>query len=150
MLAELPACNGLTRKEAQRLTTPAARWTAQPRIERDAHRAEAEADAAPCAKAPRQIWAELLRRTFAVDVLRCPRSGGRRHRVATLTDPLVARRILHHSIDSIDHSLVFAFTGASGKRNPDQSDFLAVVALLLQDFEGHLKKSIEDLECFGA
>jgi hypothetical protein len=31
-----------------------------------------------------------------VDVLRCPTCGGRRHRVATLTDPLVARRILHH------------------------------------------------------
>ncbi|MCP4743488.1 MAG: ATP-dependent helicase HrpA [Actinomycetales bacterium] len=41
-------------------------------------------------------WAELLQRTFAVDVLRCPTCGGRRHRVATLTDPLIARRILKH------------------------------------------------------
>ncbi len=31
-----------------------------------------------------------------MDVLRCPTCGGRRHRVATLTDPLVARRILKH------------------------------------------------------
>ena len=38
----------------------------------------------------------LLQRTFAVDGLRCPTCGGRRHRVATLTDPLVARRILKH------------------------------------------------------
>ena len=49
-----------------------------------------------CAKAQRQSWAELLQRTFAVDVLRCPTWGGRRHRVATLTDPLIARRILKH------------------------------------------------------
>ena len=55
-----------------------------------------EAEADPCAKAQRQSWAELLQRTFAVDVLRCPTCGGRRHRVATLTDPLVARRILKH------------------------------------------------------
>ena len=55
-----------------------------------------EAEADPCAKAQRQSWAELLQRTFAVDVLRCPTCGGRRHRVATLTDPLVARRILEH------------------------------------------------------
>ena len=53
-------------------------------------------EADPCAKAQRQSWAELLQRTFAVDVLRCPTCGGRRHRVATLTDPLVARRILKH------------------------------------------------------
>ena len=55
-----------------------------------------EPEADPCAKAQRQSWAELLQRTFAVDVLRCPTCGGRRHRVATLTDPLVARRILKH------------------------------------------------------
>ena len=57
---------------------------------------EAEPEADPCAKAQRRSWAELLQRTFAVDVLRCPTCGGRRHRVATLTDPLIARRILKH------------------------------------------------------
>ena len=61
---------------------------------------EAEPEADPCAMAQRRSWAELLQRTFAVDVLRCPTCGGRRHRVATLTDPLVARRVLHHSISS--------------------------------------------------
>lgn len=44
----------------------------------------------------RRSWAELLERAFAEDVLRCPRCGGRRHRIATITDPLVARRILRH------------------------------------------------------
>ncbi len=44
----------------------------------------------------RRSWAELFERTFAEDVLRCPRCGGRRHRIATITDPLVARRILRH------------------------------------------------------
>ena len=57
---------------------------------------EADPEADPWAKAQRQSWAELLQRTFAVDVLRCPTCGGRRHRVATLTDPLIARRILKH------------------------------------------------------
>ena len=46
--------------------------------------------------ARRRTWAELLERVFAEDVLRCPRCGGRRHRVATITDPLVIRRILRH------------------------------------------------------
>lgn len=41
----------------------------------------------------RRSWAELLERTTE-DVLRCPRVGGRRHRIATITDPLVARKIL--------------------------------------------------------
>ena len=48
------------------------------------------------AAARRRTWAELLERVFAEDVLRCPRCGGRRHRVATITDPLVIRRILRH------------------------------------------------------
>ena len=41
-------------------------------------------------------WAELLERTFAEDVLRCPDCGGRRRRIAIVNDPLVARRILRH------------------------------------------------------
>ncbi|MEM6673038.1 MAG: transposase [Planctomycetota bacterium] len=49
-----------------------------------------------CARANRRCWAELLERTFAVDVLRCPKCGGRRHRIATITDPIVARKILLH------------------------------------------------------
>ncbi|MEM1451435.1 MAG: transposase [Planctomycetota bacterium] len=53
-------------------------------------------DGAPCAQARRRSWAELLERAFAVDVLHCPKCGGRRHRIATITDPLVARKILLH------------------------------------------------------
>jgi hypothetical protein len=48
------------------------------------------------AHSTRRSWADLLERTFGVDVLRCPRCGGRRHRIATITDPLVARKILAH------------------------------------------------------
>ena len=79
-----------------RRTGPSPGPSPGPRPAPGAGEAEAEAEADPCAKAQRRSWAELLQRTFAVDVLRCPRCGGRRHRVATLTDPLVARRILKH------------------------------------------------------
>jgi len=41
-------------------------------------------------------WAELLRRVFRVDVLRCTGCGGRRRLVAEVTDPVAARRILEH------------------------------------------------------
>ncbi len=46
--------------------------------------------------ADRIPWAELLRRVFLVDVLRCAGCGGRRRLVAEVTDPLAARRILEH------------------------------------------------------
>jgi hypothetical protein len=41
-------------------------------------------------------WADLLRRTFAIDVLACPDCGGRRQLLATITDGRVIRRILRH------------------------------------------------------
>jgi hypothetical protein len=44
---------------------------------------------------PRHVaWAELLRRTFALDVLACPDCGGRLRLVATIADPRVIARIL--------------------------------------------------------
>lgn len=56
-----------------------------------------------CAEDPaRQVrpryraWAELMRRTFAADVLACRRCGGRMVVLATITDPAVIRRILTH------------------------------------------------------
>lgn len=49
-----------------------------------------------CTHSARRSWAELLERTFGIDVLRCPRCGGRRHQIATITDPIVARKILAH------------------------------------------------------
>jgi hypothetical protein len=51
----------------------------------------------PSAASPRRWrWAELLQRIFAVDVLACPRCGGRMRLIATIEDPRVVRRILTH------------------------------------------------------
>ena len=41
-------------------------------------------------------WAELMRRTFAVDVLTCPRCGGRPCLVALIEQASVIQRILRH------------------------------------------------------
>jgi len=42
----------------------------------------------------RYAWAELLRRVFAVDVLRCGLCGGRRELIAQITQPGVVMAIL--------------------------------------------------------
>jgi hypothetical protein len=41
-------------------------------------------------------WAELMRRTFALDVLACPRCGGRLRLVALIEQAAVVQRILRH------------------------------------------------------
>ena len=41
-------------------------------------------------------WAEVMRRAFELDVLACPRCGGRMRLIATSEDPRVIRRILAH------------------------------------------------------
>jgi len=41
-------------------------------------------------------WADLMRRAFELDVLGCPRCGGRMGLIATIEDPRVIRRILAH------------------------------------------------------
>ena len=47
--------------------------------------------------APRRwSWPDLMRHTFAVDVLACPRCGGRMRVVATIEDPVVIGKILTH------------------------------------------------------
>ena len=43
---------------------------------------------------PHTHWAELLRRTFEIDVLHCPGCGGRL--LATIAEPQVVRKILSH------------------------------------------------------
>jgi len=48
---------------------------------------------APAGRVP---WAQLLRRTFLVDVLRCAGCGGRRQLVAQITDPVAIKAILDH------------------------------------------------------
>ena len=40
------------------------------------------------------IWAALMRRAFAIDVLACLRCGGRLRVIATVEDPLAVRQIL--------------------------------------------------------
>lgn len=54
------------------------------------------ADAGPVSRfTPRNwSWAALMRRAFALDVLGCPRCGGRLRVIATVEDPLVVRQIL--------------------------------------------------------
>jgi hypothetical protein len=54
----------------------------------------AGASEAEPAKPARIPWAELLRRVFAVDVLRCVCCGGRIKIIATVTDPEAVRKIL--------------------------------------------------------
>jgi hypothetical protein len=41
-------------------------------------------------------WATLMRRVFNVDVLACPRCGGRLRVIATVHDPLAIQAILAH------------------------------------------------------
>ena len=51
------------------------------------------------AKAPRRrhhLWADLMRRAFECDVLRCPRCPGRLRFIATIESPEAIRRILTH------------------------------------------------------
>jgi hypothetical protein len=45
---------------------------------------------------PYTSWADLLKRTFEIDILACPECGGRLRFLATIEDPAVVRRILSH------------------------------------------------------
>jgi len=45
-------------------------------------------------RAGRHLWAELLRRVFGLEVVRCPACGGRRRIVAAITQGPVIRAIL--------------------------------------------------------
>jgi len=60
-----------------------------PLPDREAPRSQ-EAPAGP----GRTDWATLLKRTFAIDVLECPRCHGRREVLATITEPEAIRGIL--------------------------------------------------------
>lgn len=54
-------------------------------------------DGARAACQPRYwAWAALMRRAFEIDVLACPRCGGRLRLIATVEDPGVIRKILAH------------------------------------------------------
>jgi hypothetical protein len=47
-------------------------------------------------------WADLLKRVFMVDLLKCTHCGGRRWVLGAVTDPEAAARILEHlGLDSV-------------------------------------------------
>ena len=59
--------------------------------------ADADDGEKPKASKPwRMLWAALLARVFAIDVLRCPKCGGRRVMISFITDPPVIHKILTH------------------------------------------------------
>lgn len=45
---------------------------------------------------PNQDWARLMQRAFDIDVLHCPRCGGRMRLLALIQSTETARRILRH------------------------------------------------------
>jgi hypothetical protein len=47
-------------------------------------------------RAERETWAELMRVTFQLDALACPRCGGRLRHLATILDARIARKLLEH------------------------------------------------------
>ncbi len=77
---------------------PHARWRSQAvRYDRPARHGKArEFEASPRAAAPTRAWTwpALMRRVFDLDVLACPRCGGRLPVIATGLDPLAVRAIL--------------------------------------------------------
>ena len=61
----------------------------------DATAPDASEGSAEAPKAQRYIrWADLLKRVFSEDVLRCPRCRGRRHMISVITDPETVRKVL--------------------------------------------------------
>jgi hypothetical protein len=61
----------------------------------EGRRSSSTASASELARRSRRTaWADLLRRVFEVDALRCPDCGGRMRVLSAITEPDVARRIL--------------------------------------------------------
>ena len=56
----------------------------------------------PKRRGARRLWAELLARTFAVDVLQCPKCSGRMKLIAMVTDPKSVRAYLRGIGESCD------------------------------------------------
>jgi uncharacterized protein YbaR (Trm112 family) len=76
---------------------PHARWRQQVvGYGRAASEAAAVDPAEPAGSPPPRnwTWAALMRRAFALDVLACPRCGGRLRVIATVEDPVAVRHIL--------------------------------------------------------
>src|SRR5262249_62279937 len=86
-----PPASGPCRGEAAR----ASRCRPPPAARRESTTTVALENSPP--PAPRRSsWPDLVRHTFAVTVLTCPRCGGRMRVLATIEDPVVVRRILTH------------------------------------------------------
>jgi hypothetical protein len=83
---------------------PHARWRArvvavgdsEPHARREPSPSEVPDTARPGATSRRWAWAHLMRHAFDIDVLACPRCGGRLRLVATIEAPRVIRAILAH------------------------------------------------------
>ena len=77
---------------------PNARWRPQVvgygRAPEAAARDPAEAGPIPSPPPRNWTWAALMRRAFAIDVLACPRCGGKLRVIATVEDPLAVRQLL--------------------------------------------------------
>jgi hypothetical protein len=79
---------------------PRARWRSQvvryARPAPDGIALTLEATPHPAGLTHAWTWAALMRRVFALDVLACPRCGGRLRAIATVQDQAVVRAILAH------------------------------------------------------
>ena len=91
----IPRDAGPERRVAQAHRAEVARGCAAGPSWRGMRRSDGGESSASDSQASRLSWAELLRRVFEVDVLKCPRCGGGRMKIiATVTDPGVVRKIL--------------------------------------------------------
>ena len=84
------------------LLAPRAAWRAEvvprpvPRTTADAREDASEPSVTPRPVARGASWADLMRRAFEIDVLACPRCGGRLRLIALIEASATARRILTH------------------------------------------------------
>ena len=88
------------------LLAPRARWRSAVVASAGSEWSEAAAAACPVSDDDRHasagrghrgyVWAELMRRTFGIDVLDCPRCGGRLRLLALIEHARIVERILRH------------------------------------------------------
>ena len=57
---------------------------------------EAHPETADCRHGRNYLWADLMRRSMGLDVVTCPRCGGRLRLIAMIDDPTVVQRVLRH------------------------------------------------------
>lgn len=82
-----------------RLERVFAMWSGSYHVTKEASRfilSDEDASRVQPSRAGAYQWAELMQRTFALDVLACPRCGGRLRLVALIEQAAVVQRILRH------------------------------------------------------